>query len=882
MNFKKYNHLIEEKKISEFWIKNNCFKPKKTKSKKTFSVVIPPPNVTGSLHMGHALNNSIQDVLVRFNRMKGLETLWQPGTDHAGIATQAIVEKNLIKEGLDKNKIGRDKFIEKVWKWKEESGGIILNQLKKLGCSCDWSRTRFTMDEDLSQAVIKVFVDLYENKLIYKDEKLVNWDTQLQTAISDLEVVQQDVQSQLYFIEYHIEGSDEKITIATTRPETMMGDTAIAVNPKDDRYKKLIGSLVKIPLVNRTIKIISDYYADPEQGTGAVKITPAHDFNDYDVGKRNKLEVINILEKNGTINKNGIKEFIGLDRFEARKLLIKKLKEEGYLTKIESIKNKVPYGDRSNTIIEPLLTKQWFVDAKKLSKKPIKIVKDGKTSFYPENWSKTFFQWMNEIEPWCISRQIWWGHRIPAWYDDNKNIFVAKNKKEALKLARKKNKKNPFTLKQETDVLDTWFSSALWPFATLGWPSKTKELSKFYPTSVLVTGFDIIFFWVARMLMMGNYFNKQTPFHKVYVHALVRDEKGQKMSKSKGNVIDPLELIDEYGADSLRFTLISMASPGRDVKLSKDRVTGNRNFITKIWNANNFLQLNNCKFNKKININLIKLPINQWIYNEFLKTQNLVSKNIELFRFDEATKNIYQFVWHSYCDWYLEFLKPIFNTKNISEIEEARLFSSFMMASILKLLHPFIPFFTEFVWSKNNYKKMFKTNLISSEWPTYIKKNKFNKNHKNINQIIEFISNIRSTKAELKITPKLFSDIYFLEKSSKLKVLVKKHLALVKQVGRINNILSQKEDNRSAIEIISLNEKISLKFSEDIDFASQKISILQKLTNLEKQTNSLRNKLNNKAYLKNAPIEIIQNDKKLLEELTIEDEKLRSIVSSIN
>jgi len=882
MNFKKYNHLIEEKKISEFWIKNNCFKPKKTKSKKTFSVVIPPPNVTGSLHMGHALNNSIQDVLVRFNRMKGLETLWQPGTDHAGIATQAIVEKNLIKEGLDKNKIGRDKFIEKVWKWKEESGGIILNQLKKLGCSCDWSRTRFTMDEDLSQAVIKVFVDLYENKLIYKDEKLVNWDTQLQTAISDLEVVQQDVQSQLYFIEYHIEGSDEKITIATTRPETMMGDTAIAVNPKDDRYKKLIGSLVKIPLVNRTIKIISDYYADPEQGTGAVKITPAHDFNDYDVGKRNKLEVINILEKNGTINKNGIKEFIGLDRFEARKLLIKKLKEEGYLTKIESIKNKVPYGDRSNTIIEPLLTKQWFVDAKKLSKKPIKIVKDGKTSFYPENWSKTFFQWMNEIEPWCISRQIWWGHRIPAWYDDNKNIFVAKNKKEALKLARKKNKKNPFTLKQETDVLDTWFSSALWPFATLGWPSKTKELSKFYPTSVLVTGFDIIFFWVARMLMMGNYFNKQTPFHKVYVHALVRDEKGQKMSKSKGNVIDPLELIDEYGADSLRFTLISMASPGRDVKLSKDRVTGNRNFITKIWNANNFLQLNNCKFNKKININLIKLPINQWIYNEFLKTQNLVSKNIELFRFDEATKNIYQFVWHSYCDWYLEFLKPIFNSKNISEIEEARLFSSFMMASILKLLHPFIPFFTEFVWSKNNYKKMFKTNLISSEWPTYIKKNKFNKNHKNINQIIEFISNIRSTKAELKITPKLFSDIYFLEKSSKLKVLVKKHLALVKQVGRINNILSQKEDNRSAIEIISLNEKISLKFSEDIDFASQKISILQKLTNLEKQTNSLRNKLNNKAYLKNAPIEIIQNDKKLLEELTIEDEKLRSIVSSIN
>jgi valyl-tRNA synthetase len=879
MEFKKYNHLKEEKKISDFWIKNGCFKPKKGKSSKKFSVVIPPPNVTGRLHMGHALNNSLQDVLVRFNRMRGLETLWQPGTDHAGIATQAIVEKQLLKEGLSKNDLGRDKFIERVWKWKEESGGIILEQLKKLGCSCDWSRTRFTMDEDLSKAVTKVFVDLYKKKLIYKDKKLVNWDTQLQTAISDLEVVQRDVQSQLYYIEYQINNSDSKITIATTRPETMMGDTAIAVNPKDDRYKNLIGTNVNIPIVNRSIKIIADHYADPEQGSGAVKITPAHDFNDYDVGKRNKLEVINIFEKNGTINKNGIKEFIGLDRFEARKLLIKKLKENGQLVKIESIKNKVPYGDRSNTIIEPLLTKQWFVDAKKLSKKPIKIVKDNKTSFYPENWTKTFFQWMNNIEPWCVSRQIWWGHRIPAWYDDNKNIFVAENKKEALKLAKKKNKKKSFTLKQETDVLDTWFSSALWPFATLGWPSKTKELSKFYPTSVLVTGFDIIFFWVARMLMMGNFFNKQTPFHKVYVHALVRDEKGQKMSKSKGNVIDPLELINEYSADSLRFTLISMASPGRDVKLSKDRVIGNRNFITKIWSANNFLKLNNCKFDKKINTNLIKLPINQWIYNEFIKTQKLVSKNLEIFRFDEAAKNIYQFVWHSYCDWYLEFLKPILSSKNSFDIKEVRLFSSFMMSNILKMLHPFIPFFTESVWSNNNYKKVFKTNLISAKWPEYKKISKYDKTQADINYLIEFISCIRSTKAELKVTPKLFSDVFFPEKNSKLKILAKKHKTLLKQVGRINNILEKKEIN--TIEILTLSEKVSIKFSEDIDLISQKEQILQKLTKLEKQSNGLKNKLNNQAYLKNAPKEIIKNDQKLLNELTIEDEKLRSIVSSI-
>tara|TARA_B100000767_G_scaffold274435_1_gene307421 strand:- start:6 stop:2222 length:2217 start_codon:yes stop_codon:yes gene_type:complete len=738
------------------------------------------------------------------------------------------------------------------------------------------------MDKDLSKAVIKVFVDLYNSKLIFKDKKLVNWDTQLQTAISDLEVEQRDVQSQLYYIDYKIEESEDKITIATTRPETMMGDTAIAVNPKDERYTNLIGKNVNIPLVNRTIKIISDHYADPEQGSGAVKITPAHDFNDYVVGKRNKLKIINILEKNGTINQNGIKEFIGLDRFDARKLLIRKLKENGHLAKIVSIKNKVPYGDRSNTIIEPLLTEQWFVDAKKLSKKPIKIVNEGKTSFYPDNWSKTFFQWMKDIEPWCISRQIWWGHRIPAWYDNNKNIYVAENIKEALILAKKKNKKNNFKLKQETDVLDTWFSSALWPFATLGWPNKTKELSKFYPTSVLITGFDIIFFWVARMLMMGNFFNKKTPFKKVYVHALVRDEKGQKMSKSKGNVIDPLELIEEYGADSLRFTLISMASPGRDVKLSKDRITGNRNFITKIWSANNFLKLNNCKLEKKVNLNSIKVPVNQWIYSEFTRTQNLVSKNIEIFRFDEAAKHVYQFVWHSYCDWYLEFLKPIFNSKNISEIREVRLFSSFMMSNILKLLHPFIPFFTESLWSKNNYKKTFKTNLISAEWPEFKKNNKFNKNYTDIKNIIEFISNIRSTKSELKITPKLFCDVFFVEKSSKLNLLIKKNITLVKQVGRINNILKSKQADMNTIEILSLNEKISLKFNEDIDLASQKESILQKLANLEKKINGIQNKLKNKAYLKNAPSDIVKNDKRQLGELTVEDEKLRSIVTSIN
>ena len=882
MEFKKYNHIEQEKKISDFWIKNGLFKPRKNKSNKKFSIVIPPPNVTGRLHMGHALNNSLQDVLVRFYRMRGLETLWQPGTDHAGIATQAIVEKNLEKKGIKKDDIGREKFIKKIWEWKEESGEIILDQLKKLGCSCDWSRTRFTMDDDLSKAVIKVFVDLYNKNLIYKDKKLVNWDTHLQTAISDLEVVQKDVQSQLYYINYQVESSDKKITIATTRPETMMGDTAIAVNPKDKRYLDLIGKSVKIPIVNRSIKIIADHYADPEQGSGAVKITPAHDFNDYEVGKRNKLELINIFQKNGKISKNGVKEFIGLDRFEARKILIAKLKENGNLLKIENINNKVPYGDRSNTIIEPLLTEQWFVNAKKLSKKPIEVVNKGKTSFFPNSWSKTFFQWMKNIEPWCISRQIWWGHRIPAWYDDNDNIFVAENEKQALILAKKKNKNKNLKLIQETDVLDTWFSSALWPFATLGWPAKTKELSKFYPTSVLVTGFDIIFFWVARMLMMGNYFNKKTPFKKVYVHALVRDEKGQKMSKSKGNVIDPLELIKEYGADSLRFTLISMASPGRDVKLSKDRVTGNRNFITKIWSANNFLKLNNCKLDRNIDIKQIKSPINQWIFNEYTKTQNLVSRNIEIFRFDEAAKHAYQFVWHLYCDWYLEFLKPIFNSKNKLEVKEAKIFATFMMANILRMLHPFIPFFTEFVWSSNSYKKVFKNDLISSNWPTYKSLRKFNQNQIIINDIIELISNIRSTKAELKITPKLFCDISFSNKSKNLKKIINKNLDLIKQVGRINGFIKNEQNKKNAIDILVLKEKLTLRFSEDIDISSQKEQILKKIDTIKKQVLGLNYKLKNKDYVNKAPEEIVLKDKKLIKELTIEEEKLRSIVLSIN
>ena len=882
MEFEKYDHSIQEKKIYDFWESKNLFKPVKQKSNKKFSVVIPPPNVTGRLHMGHALNNSLQDVLIRFYRMNGYETLWQPGTDHAGIATQAVVEKNLSKEGINKNDLGREKFIEKVWEWKAESGDLIINQLKKLGCSCDWSRSRFTMDEDLSKAVIKVFVSLYNDKLIYKDKKLVNWDTKLQTAISDLEVIQQDVQSQLYYIKYPIENSQDFITIATTRPETMMGDTAIAVNPKDNRYKNLIGKLVTIPIVNRKIKIIKDNYADPEQGTGAVKITPAHDFNDYLVGKRNKLEIINILNKDGTINENGISSYQGLDRFEARKQLVKELKEKNFLDKIEAIKNKVPYGDRSNTIIEPLLTEQWFVNAKQLAKKSIEVVKKKKTTFFPENWTKTYYQWMNNIEPWCISRQIWWGHRIPVWYGQDKKVFVAENYKLAEDLAKKFYKNKSFKLTQETDVLDTWFSSALWPFATLGWPENTSELKKFYPTSVLVTGFDIIFFWVARMLMMGNHFLKKTPFNKVYVHALVRDEKGQKMSKSKGNVIDPLDLINEFGADPLRFTLIAMASPGRDVKLSKDRITGYRNFITKIWSANNFLKLNSCSLTKPPKIKNIKLKVNQWIYLELQKTIEQINKHINDFRFDEASRVIYNFVWHTFCDWYIEFLKPIFNSKNKSLIDEAKVFSTYILSNILKLLHPFIPFFTEYAWKENNLDKILKSDLINADWPKTEKMSSFNQSSLEIETLIQIISSIRSTKVQLNIPPKEYCNIIFFNETKKIKKSINSNVDIIKQVGRVNNIVVKEDKHKNVIQIIVLNEKIGLEFDTNIDVQSQIKRLLEKQNEIENKINLLNKKLSNNEYLKKAPKDIVDTDKDLLKDLKIEQIKLKSILSSIN
>ena len=880
-NFGSYNHKVIEKKIYNFWEKKELFKPIKNKKKtKYFSIVIPPPNVTGSLHMGHALNNTIQDLLIRYKRNQGYETLWQPGTDHAGIATQIVVEKQLAAKGLTKNILGRKKFINEIWKWKVKSGNQIISQLKKLGSSCDWSRERFTMDEGLSRSVIKVFVELYKKKLIYKDLKLVNWDPVLQTAVSDLEVIQKEVEGKLYFIRYEIKDLNKTLTIATTRPETLFGDTALAVNPKDKRFKDLVGKTVIIPVCNREIKIIEDEYADPTQGSGIVKITPAHDFNDFLVGERNKLSQINIFTKDAKLNHNTPDTYVGLDRFDARTKLVQELTKLGLIEKIETIKHAVPYGDRSNSIIEPYLTEQWFLDAKKLAKGAMQEVKSKKTSFFPENWTKTYFQWMNNIQPWCISRQLWWGHQIPAWYAPNGEVFVANDKKEAELLANKKFKKN-IVLKQDEDVLDTWFSSSLWAFATLGWPKKTYELKRFYSTSVLVTGFDIIFFWVARMMMMSLHFMKKVPFSHVYVHALVRDEKGQKMSKSKGNVIDPLDLIQEYGADALRFTLIAMSSPGRDVKLAKERVNGYKNFVTKIWNIFNFSKFNNTLTTPKVNIKKLNNPINLWILSEFETCKLQTNECIESYRFDEAAKHVYQFTWNLFCDWYIEFSKPILYSDNSKNIDELKNTMTFLQSELLLLLHPFMPFVTEELWHLTKFDKFFKSPLISCTSKNSLNLNKNQiKKAKDINYIINFVTEIRSLKVTLGISPASFCNLFLNESSKNFKSIIKNNLEIIKRLGRIKEIDFAKDINESVIKTVMVDENIRIQFDSDINLQDQKSIQIKKQQEILNKILISEKKLDNIGFVQNAPKNIVESEREMLSNYKNDLEKINNILKS--
>ena len=861
-----FNYLKDEINLYSLWEESNCFKPRK--GGEPYSIMMPPPNVTGSLHMGHALTFTIQDILIRYHRMKGMEVLWQAGTDHAGIATQMVVERKLANQNIDRRSLGREKFIEKVWEWKNESGGQISKQLKRLGASADWSRERFTMDDGLSNAVKKVFVQLFNDKIIYKDKRLVNWDPKLLTAISDLEVEQKEVEGSIWYIKYPIE-NNYFITIATTRPETMFGDTAIAVHPKDERYKNLVGQKVLIPIVNRQIPIIKDEYADPEQGSGAVKITPAHDFNDFEVGKRNNLLMISIFDSDGNLNENTPDEWKGLNRFEARKRLVDQLQIENFLVKVEDHTHVVPYGDRSYEVIEPFLTDQWYVDAKKLSLAAIKNVEEGKTKFIPGNWAKTYYEWMKNIQPWCISRQLWWGHRIPAWYTSNDEIIVASSESEALKIAKKKYKTE--IISQDEDVLDTWFSSALWPFTTLGWPNEENDLSKFYPTNLLVTGFDIIFFWVARMMMMGLYFQKNIPFSEIYIHALVRDENGQKMSKSKGNVVDPLKLIDNFGADSLRFTLASMASYGRDIKLSESRVEGYRNFGTKLWNAARFCELNNCIKVNNQNIKEISNPVTSWLISEMIKTEKNIDTFLNEYKFNEAANEIYHFVWHIFCDWYLELIKPFFNDPNHDELDELRYITSMSLNFILIKLHPFMPFITEELWKKvTNSEEA----LISSSWKISLPSLNDFSFVKSTEKIIEIITSVRSIRSELNIPSKKDLLLQVYKKDSRKIDEIKNIDLLLNKLIKIRKIDKVADfSDRSASFSVS-NIDFALVIDNDIDLSSE----IKRIEKEEIKTNSdielLKKKLSNDSFIKKAPKNIVKESNDRLDDLLLDQKKL--------
>ena len=857
---KRFDAKSIELKWYKKWLKSGAFASNSSSSKKPYVIMMPPPNVTGSLHIGHALTFTIQDILIRFHRMQGFDVLWQPGTDHAGIATQMVVERELAKSKITRHDLGRDKFVEKVWEWKEQSGGTITNQLRALGASPDWEKERFTMDNGLSKAVNYVFVKLYKEGLIYRDKRLVNWDPKLLTAISDLEVEQRETNGKFWFFKYPIQDSDEFLTIATTRPETMLGDTAVAVNPNDERYKHLKGKNVLLPIINKAIPIIFDDYSDPTKGTGVVKITPAHDFNDFEVGKRHGLQVINILNADATINENGTQEFQGLDRFEARHKIIEKLKVLNLFVKEENITHTVPHGDRSNVIVEPWLMDQWYVDAKTLAIPAIKAVEEGNTTFIPQNWDKTYYEWMRNIQPWCVSRQLWWGHRIPAWFGPDNKVFVEANEQAALEAAEVYYGKK-VELIQDEDVLDTWFSSALWPFSTLGWPESTEDLSKYYPTSVLVTGFDIIFFWVARMMMMGIHFmNKEVPFKEVYIHALVRDEKGQKMSKSKGNVLDPLDLSSKYGADSLRFTLAAMAAQGRDIKLSEERIAGYRNFSTKIWNGCKFLEFNNCISYIDNDIKKIDLEVNKWIVKLYNDLNNRVKTAIKEYKFNDAAEALYQFIWKDYCDWYIEFIKPILNnTDNLKDLEETKYISINIMKNTLLMLHPIMPYVTEEI-----LENLFKSSkfAISSTWPEPIFNNSpFNNS---IDLVIKIISSIRSLRVEKNIPPNSKINLIFKNANKNKKDIIQGNINLITNLAKLNDLTFVSEDmTQTENFIISTVDEIVLMIPLQglIDTESEKNRLNKELSNINNEIVQINKRLNNQMFIDKAPSKVVQEVK---------------------
>jgi valyl-tRNA synthetase len=886
---KHYKPSEIEGPIYQEWEKSGAFragaKKSGAKAAEPFCIVIPPPNVTGSLHMGHALNNTLQDILIRFERMRGRDVLWQPGTDHAGIATQSVVERQLMeRQQPDRRAMGREAFVDRVWEWKEESGGTILGQLKRLGASCDWSRERFTMDEGLSKAVTKVFVDLYNQGLIYKDKRLVNWDTKLLTAISDLEVQSVETKGHLWYFRYPIKNpgklKHKYITVATTRPETMLGDTAVAVHPDDKRWQKYVGKTVELPLTGREIPIIADEYADPEQGSGAVKITPAHDFNDFEVGRRNDLELINIFDQHGVLNENAPEAYRGMDRFEARKKVVSDLEALDLVEKIEPHELKVPYGDRSHSVIEPWLTDQWYVDAKTLAVEAIKAVEDGRTVFVPKNWEKTYFEWMRNIQPWCISRQLWWGHQIPAWYGPDGHIFVAHEEADASAQAKKHYGK-AVELTRDEDVLDTWFSSALWPFSTLGWPDETPELKRYYPTSVLVTGFDIIFFWVARMMMFGLHFMKEVPFHTVYIHALVRDEKGQKMSKSKGNVMDPLELIDQYGADALRFTLAAMAAQGRDIKLATSRVEGYRNFATKLWNAARFGEMNACAPVKGFKPGKAKETVNRWIAGETQRTATAVTEAIEEHRFNDAASAIYHFVWHTFCDWYLELAKPILNGADNKVQAETKAMFAWTFGHVLTMLHPFMPFITEELWHKTGEDAASRNHmLILNDWPKLAGLEDETADAE-MSWLIDAVSEIRSVRAEMSVPPSAKIPLSICGGSDEVKARAEKHGETLARLARLSNIAFEKTPPKGAVQIVMKNAILALSLGDVVDLKAESERLRREIEKVKGEIEKLNQKLSDQKFTSRAPEHVVEENRERRELASATEKRLNDALKRL-
>jgi len=944
---KTYEPSAVEGRIYQAWQDAGAFKAGAgaRPGAESFTIVIPPPNVTGSLHIGHALNNTIQDILVRYNRMRGKDVLWQPGTDHAGIATQMIVERQLMeRQEPSRREMGREKFLERVWAWKAESGGTILNQLKRLGASADWSRERFTMDEGLSEAVRKVFIELHSKGLIYRAKRLVNWHPGLETAVSDLEVENIETNGKMWHLSYPIENSTETIVVATTRPETMLGDVAVAVNPEDPRYKGVIGKYAILPLVGRRIPIIGDQYADPEMGSGAVKITPAHDFNDFEVGQRHHLKPINIFTTDARINALAPKEYRGLDRFEARKKVLEDLEALGAVLWVEDKKIMVPYDEKTKqVVIEPYLTDQWFVNAEELAKPALASVKEGRTKFVPQMWENTYYSWMENIKPWCISRQLWWGHQIPAWYgprlntdpDFNKleagpKIFVAVTEEQARKDALayygrqiemhttglasgafqkavaafeqvQRDRQNPTAwasrkaqdpfaeladskvpMHRDEDVLDTWFSSALWPFSTLGWPQETEELKRYYPTDVLVTGFDIIFFWVARMMMMGLEFMKTEPFHTVYVHALVRDEAGLKMSKTKGNVIDPLNLVDEYGADATRFTLAAMAAQGRDMRLAMSRVEGYRNFVTKLWNAARFLEMNGCVRSATFAPNKVNLAVNRWIVGATARAVAAVQKSIEEYKFNEAANAAYDFVWGTYCDWYIELAKPVLTGESEAEKRETQATAAYILDQVLKLLHPFMPFVTEELWGETGKSGPARDRLlVLSEWPllTGLEDKAADAE---MEWLIAVVSGIRSVRTEMNVPAGAKIPLVIVGAGEDTGTRVEGQLASLTRLARLEEIKYGDLVPPSSAQMVIGEATFALPLAGIIDFDAERVRLKREIAKEEVEIGKIDKKLGNEQFVAKAPDEVIEEQRERRAEAVSRLERLRAALARLS